>query len=576
MSLIKGPTKLELEGVGTLTVRPSDYVTQGGEGAIYRKGNRILKLALDRKKFRLSDAPAKVKLLRNALSHPSIVAPQGLVLDSTQTPIGFHLPYVEGEPYPRVFTTAWQKQQRFGTPEATTLATTMHDVVGHTHHAGALMVDANELNWLADVRDIRRPVPYIIDVDSWQIDRYTANMVMPSIRDWHGAIGETSDWFAWGVVTFLLYTGIHPYKGKLDGYKPGELDRRMKENASVFRPDVKLNHAVRDFAAIPGPLLDWYRATFEDGERTLPPSPQATGVANTTIGRVLRAVATQTGGLRYEEILRVPGADIISVWPCGVVRTSNNELIEISSTRSLTHVSGTRVAVVKRHGGYLIAEVVGGACTFRFVTSRRSEHALSLSLPINGVVRNGDRLFAVTDTELVELTLQAFTRPVLTTGSRWQILGKSTTWLTGIGVSDVLGAMHLVVPYAEDEVAMVRAKELDGLKIIDGIGNGRIATIMTIDATGQYRVFTFAGEKHWRSYGVTVRETDGPELNQAILPKGVTAEISEDGELTVSVPSQGVVKQVTDKDLFTTMQLGNMGDTVVYRHDGALWSLRMT
>ena len=51
MSLIQKPTKLELEGVGTLTIRSSDYLTQGGEGAIYRNGKHIIKLALDQKKL---------------------------------------------------------------------------------------------------------------------------------------------------------------------------------------------------------------------------------------------------------------------------------------------------------------------------------------------------------------------------------------------------------------------------------------------------------------------------------------------------------------------------------------------
>lgn len=575
MTLIQKPTKLELEGVGALTVRQSDYVTQGGEGAIYRKGNRILKLALDRQKFLQSGTPDKVRRLRSKLSHPSIVVPEGLVLDGKGQPIGFHLPFIEGEPYPRIFTTSWQKQYRVGTPELTKLAATMHEVVDHTHQAGTLMVDGNELNWLADVKDIRQPTPYIIDVDSWQIDRFTANMVMPSIRDWHGPIAETSDWFAWGVVTFLLYTGIHPYKGKLPGYKPGELDRRMQDNASVFDPKVGLNKAVRDFGTIPGPLLDWYRATFQDGERTLPPSPLQTGTAQTAVGRVMRAVATVTGGLVYEELLRLPGERIISVWPCGVVRTDHDNLVEVTSKRVLGTVSGTRVAVVAHEGGYLIAEALGNDWQFRFISRQGVAQPLSLQLPVTNVVRSGERLFVATETELVELKLQVFGKPLLTTGLRWQVLGNATTWLSGIGVSDVLGAMHLVLPY-DYGVSLVRAPELDGLKVIGGQGFGRIASVMTVNHSGEYQLFTFAGDSKWHTCQVTGAVVDTPELNQAVLPKGVTATIQEDGELLIAVPTQGVVKQVKDKDLATTMDLGNIGDQVVYRGDGALWSLRMT
>lgn len=576
MSLIKKPTKLELEGVGALTVRQGDYVTQGGEGAIYRKGDRILKLALDPKKFASSGMPEKVKLLRSKLSHPSIIVPSGIIRNGSGEIVGMHLPFVDGEPYPRMFTNEWRGKYRFGDAEVTKIAATMHDVVTHTHQAGALMVDGNELNWLADVKNINQPVPYIIDVDSWQIDRFKASVVMPSIRDWQSPLSPSSDWFAWGVVTFLLYTGTHPYKGKLDGYKPGEMERRMKENASVFRPNVKLNRNIRDFSVIPGPLLDWYQATFEQGERTTPPSPLQTGKAQTAIGRVMRAVVTTSGGLVYEELLRLPGEKILSVWPCSIARTDTGKLVEVTSKRMITSVSGTRVAVVANNNGYLLAEQQKTDWQFRYVTRAGVEHKLSLGVPVEQIIRNGERMFVVSETELVELSLQMFSKPVLTTGRRWQILGKSTQWFSGIGVSDVLGAMHLVVPYGDDGVVMVRASELDGLRIVNAEGYGRIAVVATVDQSGQYRVFEFAGSEAWKTHTIHVRDVDGPELNLAILPKGVMADIREDGELNVSVPTQSAVKVVQDKDLVTTMRLGNIGDRVVYRKDDALWSLRMT
>lgn len=192
------------------------------------------------------------------------------------------------------------------------------------------------------------------------------------------------------------------------------------------------------------------------------------------------------------------------------------------------------------------------------------------------MVWGSEGLFVATDTELVELDLQVFAQPVLTTGRRWQVLGNSTHWMSGLGICDVLGAMHLVIPHNEDAVTLIRTPELDGKRIVSGIATGRIASMVTIDKTGQYEVYDFAGDKDWRSYSLTVRDTDGPGLNQAVLPKGVTADIREDGELTITVPTSGVQKVVQDKELFTTMRLSNIGDQVVYRHDSAFWSLRMT
>jgi len=583
MTRITTPTPLALEGIGTLTVRQHDYVTQGGEGAIYRKGERILKLALDPSTFVRSGMAEKIRLLRARLFHTSIVTPAGLVYDQAGVPIGHHLPYVRGEPYPRLFTNDWRTQQGITDASVTALVSAMHEVVVHAHEAGALLVDANELNWLADVSDVRRPVPYAIDVDSWQIGRFKARAVMPSIQDWysgtdaHGTFtpSEATDWFAWGVVTFLLYTGIHPYKGKLDGYKPGDLKRRMQENASVFLPEVRLSRAVRDFSVIPGPLLDWYRATFAEGERSVPPLPHATGTRRRAPIGPARTAVPDAVGLVHEEVLTVSDDPIVSVWPCGVVRTDSGALIEVAHKRVLGHTCRGRTAVAAHSGGYLVAEEVGTAWQCRFLGSDTTAHELSLAIPVREMVRSGDRMFAVTDTELIELTLQMFSRPVLTLGMRWQILGNSTKWYGGVGVSDVLGAMYLIVPDTHDSVAMVRVHELDGLRVVNATAFGRIAVVVVLLCSGQYRMYTFCGGREWRTYDVSVRDLDGPALNLTILPKGAIAEIREDGELAVTVPSQGTERVVSDKDIITAMQLGNIGDGVVYRYRGALWSLRM-
>ncbi|MCA9353916.1 MAG: serine/threonine protein kinase [Candidatus Kaiserbacteria bacterium] len=574
MPAIKRPTKVTLEGHGDLTLRTADYVTEGGEGAIYRKGNHIIKLYHDPQKMQQDNMPEKVRLLGSSLTHPSIVTPKGLVIGSKGA-IGYYMPYVTGEAYPRLFTNDFRNQNGIDTPGVTHLATKMHEVVGYAHGQGALLVDANELNWLADIKDVRQPTPYVIDVDSWQIDRFKASVIMPSIRDWHGSISEASDWFSWGIVTFLLYTGIHPYKGKLDGYKPGELEQRMKDNASVFVPGVRLNKAVRDFGIIPGPLLDWYQATFTQGERTLPPSPQATGKANTNLGQIMRVVTTQSGGLIFERLLEVHGEQVVSIWPCGVVRTNAGTLVDVATKRTIRQTSSGRVAVVSRDNGWVIVEEHNGNWLWRFVSRQGTESMLSVPLTATTVLRSGERLFAVTESELIELTLQAFSKPVLTLGNRWQILGKSTRWFSEVGISDVLGAMHLIAPYGADAVAMVRTAELDGLTVVNAKAGTRFVVVVTVNQNGEYEEHRFAFDKNWKQYQYDRELVDGPELNLTILPKGVTASIKDDGELIIAVPFQGDKKVVSDKDIGTNLRLAHIGDKVVYRKDGALWQLRM-
>lgn len=577
MTLIKKATKIDLEGKGVLTLRPADYVTQGGEGAIYRKNKLVIKLYSDPRKMRRDDMVGKIRLLAKTFSHQSIVAPNGVVKNSQGSPIGYYMPFVEGEALPRVFTNDFRNQTGFDDAGAKQLSEEMYEVVNTAHQGQALMVDANELNWLMGTSSQGTIIPYVIDVDSWAIGKWPAQVIMPSIRDWQSQqFSPLTDWFAWGVVTFQIFTGIHPFKGKLDGYQNGEMERRMKDNASVFLPEVRLNRAVRDFSCIPGPLLDWYRETFSSQTRSIPPSPGQTGAPKGGPLRVMRTVTTLTGGLHYEKLFELTGDKVLSVWPCGVVRTESGALFLIENQRQIGSSQADRLAVAEVEDGWLLAEETGGNWSFRFIsTNRFSQHELDSPTAFSQVVRCENRLFGVTENELVELRLLSFQKPILSAHKRWTIMGNSTKWFHGVGISDVLGSTYLVAPFDRESVAFVKVPELDGVKVIDAKIGWRYVEVVIMDQNGSYQVYGFSFDANWKHYQVTKRDVDQPDLNLAFLPKGVAARIDQDGELTIYVPTQGDQKVLNDKDIATTMLLGNVEDSVVYRQNGALWSLKM-
>ncbi|MEX0918004.1 MAG: hypothetical protein WDZ93_02520 [Candidatus Paceibacterota bacterium] len=577
MTLITKPTKVTLEGRGTLTLRQSNFVTKGGEGAIYRNGDTIIKLYLDPKKMQRDAIADKIRTLASTLQHDGIVTPGGIVLDTNAMPIGFHMPFVAGEPLPRLFTNDSRAQFNLTDDDARTLAARMYDIVSYTHDRHALMVDANELNWIAEL-GANGPQPRVIDVDSWAIGKWPAHVIMPSIRDWHsGTFGPLTDWYAWGIVSFQVFTGVHPYKGKLDGYKPGEFERRMRENASVFLPEVRLNRAVRDFTCIPGPLLDWYQETFSSTTRTVPPSPAQSGAATLGGRNVLRVVTTHTGTISYETIFEVQNDPVRSIWPCGVVRLESGALYTVANKRRIGTSTAERLAIVRHDSGWLLAEYENSAWSFRFITRTDPQsHALSLSLACNDVLRSGDRLFAVTDTALVELVPMMFAKPILTTPTQWEIMGNATEWHRGVGIADMLGSMHLIVPFGNRQVAFAKVPELNGMRTIDAVAGTRYVAVLTLDQNGEYRVHGFTFDTEWKQYSVTAHTVDQPDLNIVILPKGVAASIENDGELNVFVPTQRDLKLVRDKDIATTMRLARIDDRVVYRSNGALRSLRMS
>ena len=574
-----GNIKVVLEGRGPLTLRASDYVATGGEASVYRAGGTSVKLYTDPQKMRRDGIPEKVKLLQ-PLKTTYIIAPEGLVTDPKGQPIGIYMPFAEGEPMPRVFTNGFRTRESFGDTQARILADRMRDVFRFAHDHRALLVDPNEMNWIVAIKGVNGPEPRAIDVDSWAIGRFGPKAIMPSIQDWHSkGFTESSDWFAWAVVTFQIFTGIHPYRGTLAGYTVKDLERRMKDNASVFTPGIGLNVAVRDFNCIPGPLFEWYKSVFVRKERSMPPSPLDTGAAHAApAARVLRVTTTASGSLIFEKIFDLATDEVIRVWPCGAVLTKSGAVYDLATKRAIgTLLSPDASEVIKVKDGWVLADWSLGAAVYTFVEEcSRAAQVLPFSLTGYKYMRFANRLFLVTESELVELDLLQMSRPLLTIGKRTSVLSpKSTKWLDGVGIQEAFGAKFMIAPFGDTACATVRVRELDGIVPLAAEAGDRFVTVIGLDKTGAYRKIEFTFAADYSSYTVWEGSADSAELNIAILPKGVCAIVVKDGELVIFVPRSGVVNRVSDKQIATDMAFANWNDTVVYIQNGAVWSVKM-
>lgn len=570
-----GNIKAILVGRGPLTIRPGDYVATGGEGSIYLAGSTVIKVYTDIKKMRRDGMPEKIKLL-SALKHRFIIAPEGVVTNSSDEPIGYYMPFADGEPLSGIFTNAFRQRSKFGDKEASILVGHMREAMCFAHDHKAIMVDPNELNWKVNLTD---PEPRVFDVDSWAIGRWPASVIMPSIRDWHSKkFDEATDWFAWGIVTFQIFTGIHPYKGSLPGYGLYDLEKRMKANASVFLPNIDLNRAVRDFNSIPGPLLDWYRATFQNGERNIPPSPFDKTIAKVApVTRIHRTVISATGALVFDLLLGRPNDPVIRIWPCGIVLCASGDLVEVYSKKVIGKAISSEVELIKVKDGWLYVDWIKGQLTFFYIDDRTYQ-AVPLQFGVTGhhILHYENRMFLATESELVELNFMLVGRPILSVGQRNQILQpKATKWFDGVGIQEALGATFLVAPFGDKSCLTVRVRELDSLTPVTAKAGNRFICVVAIDKAGDYHKFNiyFAGD--YSSYNLTQEKVDNAELNLSILPRGVCATVITDGEIEIFVPSNGQVRKVQDKMITTTITLANLDDRVVYIDNGQVWSVRV-
>lgn len=574
--MLRKQTRFELEHHGSVTVGPGDHIATGGEGVVYRSGQFVLKLYHDPATIAARHLPDRLRLLA-PLTHSGIAKPLGLVLNSSRTPVGIYQAFVEGEPLPRVATNDFWKRTGLSWSGVTHAVADMHDIQVDAHTHGAVMVDGNEQNWLFSVGDISAPKAHIIDVDGWSVGPYRAQAIMPSIVDHHTREHtERSDWFSWAVVSFTLFTGLHPYKGTLAGYKPNELVRRMQENKSVFSPGVRVNRAVRDWSNIPGPLLSWYESVFEHGERSPAPHPSKTGAVVPGVARVLRVSAHAGTGLVHDRIFFDSNLPIASVFPCGIALAETGALIELASGRHVGRVASRDAEVIALSGYWLVAERRGGAYRFMII-NMVSHQAVALSPPstVTRVLRANERLFAVDNQGLIELTVHTgLSRPLLSWGQRWGVLVPATTWHQGVGVEDALGAMHVVVPFGAGACAHVRVPELDGRRVVAGIAGERIVVLTIQEPSGEYVELMLAFDEQYRTYQVSRQVVATPDLTAVVLPTRVVASIRNDGELTITVPSSQTAKTVRDSAVTTDLLLFRWNERVLYLKDGAVWSLR--
>jgi hypothetical protein len=548
-----------LEGKGRVIIRQNDHIATGGEGVIYKSGNLVIKIYHDINKVAWNDIQGKIDFFR-IHQNSYIISPLGNVTDAKGKIIGFYMPLAEGEPLVRYFTNDYRKQIGFN--DDVSLVNKIRDIVVYAHGNGAIMLDANELGYM-----VKYTEPRVLDVDSWIINNKIPPTVaiMPSIRDWHTkGFNQSSDWFAWGIVTFQLFTGIHPYKGTLDGYKLGELERRMKDNASVFSKNIKLNRSVRDFGNIPNPLLDWYVKTFSSNDRSIPPSPTDKGVSTTGYARTLYSSITQTGSVILEKLLDIAG--IIRVFPCGVVLHKDGSLIDLNTKRVLA-VCSDACNLIKTVNGWLLYDG-----KFYYLTlSNKIE--LNIAIKPNHVIAYENRMFLVNGSKLTEIVLTDLgNKQLLGLGQSWNIMEYSTKWFDGIGIQDVLGSIYLTLPFSDKSCANIRVKELDGIVPISAIAGHRFVTILGMNRAGDYIKSELYLSDDYSSYKYWSAITDNPDLNISILPKGVCAIIVKDGEITIFVPSNGNINKVVDKQLIG-IELYRWDNMVVGLLDEKVWKV---
>ncbi len=567
--------KVILQNRGQVDLKDRDYIASGGEGSVYKLGSTAIKIYTDPKKMRQDDMVKKIGLL-SKLNHPGIAAPQNVVLDLKNNPIGYYMPFATGEGLAKFFTNDYRKQAKFGVKQDKQLVESMREIISYAHSNGALVVDPNEYAWLITNSSTKGPTATIVDVDSWQIGKFPAKVIIPSIRDYHAkSFSELTDWFSWGVVTFQLFTGIHPYKANLPGFGRYDFIAKMKANASVFDPKAKLNLTVRDFSNIPNKLLDWYEGVFKSGLRSIPPSPFDGALSTSPRTTALRvSVGKHSGALKFAKLFSAPTLDPIrKVFSCGVVLLESGALVNLTTSLILGNTMSLNTDVVRTDTGWVVMEIQDGCVKAWFTSGHNDRVDLAINLTSTGIFRQGERIFAISDQGLNELKLFNFKQPVLAVERSWDLMINSTQFYDGVAVQDTFGSKFVVIPHDDDKLSFVRVAQLDDLKVVNAKALGRYAIFIGVNKAGESKKVELVFDQNFATYSVQTLDTDTLDLVLAILPRGVCASVEDDGELTVFVPSNGKVNKFKDSTISTAEPLSNWDDRVLINRANAIWHM---
>ena len=541
----------------------SDYVSEGGEGRIFRKNNYIYKLYHDPNG--VIDAQKLNEL--SVLQRPNILSPLGHIFSDKRLPLGFFMVYApDTVPLPKVFTSSFRNRNRITDDMSVRLVERMIDTIQYIHEKDILIVDGNEFNYLVNGSNFVDP--YFIDVDSYQTKTHPAKVIMPSIRDWQSSnFSKETDWFSFGIIATQIFVGVHPFKGTHPNFKMGDIKERVLKNVSIFNPKTSVPPAARSFDLIPQEYRKWLEEMFERGKRLPPPQvitkiiskPQVTMVKGSN-----KFVITKL----FETDSPILGVSFINghriIYTDGAVYLDAHKYPLDSKTAGIIYRDNVPYAVDIKDGYIHIEQFM----------NKQVVNGVAIKATAKLIVDN--RVYVLQGDKFVEIKINSFGgKPTITVGNAWNVMPNSTRVFREIVVEDMLGKIYLLVPMRENACQLIAVPELDKSRILDGKYEDGIASFL-IFKNGEYNRLVIQFNESFTSYSTKVsRDVEVYGINMVSLPNGIFAILDENGTLELGSRKAALSKLITDTNVDTDAILCHDGTEVRFALGKEFFSLKM-
>lgn len=559
-----------------ITLTDKQYKAAGGEAAVYVHGGNAYKLYHDPDHKML---PQKKMQELSVIPNSQVVIPQQVVYDATSAkPLGYTTKFInDAEPLLKLFTRTFKDDNNISYQMINNLVKEMQVVVADVHSAKCLIVDLNELNVLAKI-DASTIEPWFIDTDSYLTPSFRATAIMDSVRDrrvskydskgtLHYNPDEMSDWFSWAVLTFWLYTNIHPFRGAHNNYKPRDKQKQMDDGISVFHPGVRTPPSVNDFKIIPKRHLEWYKNIFLKNDRSVPP------LADSSVPLM---VPTQIITIRGTDKITVSEVHafseaIVSVHQfMGIYYVATKKHI-YASKKQIGNVTGKKTLICNANDGTpIVATQVGTQITFTEVASSVATGTISST---DMFTRNG-AIYTITNAKMVENSFTAFGTKVIHRITELENISVTSARVyDGCIIQDLLGKKFLVIPYKLRSSFSKHIPQLDGYRIVDAKSD-KTVTVIVAEKKGVYDRFIIVFDRKYTEFKVRVENDIAYDtINFAVMDNGLCVLLANPDEIQLfSTADQ--YETLTDPPFDATMKLFTTPDGIFFINGNSIHQIK--
>ena len=542
------------------------FVGQGGEGQVYAKGGIAYKIYTDRKKM---IKLAKIQEL-SVLTDSCIIKPLDIIFNKRNDAIGYTMKFLSGtHSLCRLFTKSFKDRYLIDHTNIFSLVKKIQNGVLHIHKKGILIVDLNEMNFLLskDLLNI-----FFIDVDSYQTPHFNTTVIMDSIKDRRAkknCFNTGTDWFSFAIITFQMFIGIHPYKGKHKTIKA--LDQRMINNISVFDNNVSIPKICQPFDTIPQVYKDWYFAVFNKGLREEPPA--GTIAAVTIVTKVKHIIGSNKLEITELEKYTESIIDCFHWNGSRIVLTAKGLYVG----RQFNKLSSPNICLGRTEGlGHVIAA--------RMDNDKVLLHDMSSGKTIkdtffaDNIMAYDGRIYlkfkdAINELSFMDLEKgsRAFAKKIAS------ILPQATVLFDGVAIQDMLGSYFVSIFPNSGIHYQIRVKEIESYKIIDVKYDKKVLMIVA-EKNGKYDKFVLRFYDDFDKY--TIRIVDDISyvgLNFVVLDNCICVHINEEEKIEVfrTDPQDNRITLIEDDTINGDMKLHYYGAEACFSRDNVVSKIKM-